>query len=96
MPPAVALSLVLLRQAALSSGGLALAALSGALASGGGYTLWYAAVPRLGATRAAAVQLAVPVLAGLGATALLGEQLTLRIAIAGAAILAGIALTLRR
>ncbi len=53
-------------------------------------------VPALGATRAAAVQLAVPVLAGLGATALLGERLTERIAISGAAILAGIALTLRR
>jgi drug/metabolite transporter (DMT)-like permease len=96
LPLALALSLVLLRQAALSPGGVALAALSGALASGGGYTLWYAAVPRLGATRAAAVQLAVPVLAGLGATAFLGEQLTVRIASAGAAILAGIALTLRR
>ena len=69
---------------------------SGALASGGGYSLWYAVVPALGATRAAAVQLAVPVLAGLGATAFLGEQLTARVALAGAAILAGIALTLRR
>jgi drug/metabolite transporter (DMT)-like permease len=42
------------------------------------------------------VQLAVPVLAGLGATAFLGERLTARIVIAGAAILAGIALTLRQ
>jgi drug/metabolite transporter (DMT)-like permease len=69
---------------------------SGALASAGGYSLWYAVVPTLGATRAATVQLAVPMLAGLGATALLGERLTARIAISGAAILAGIALTLRR
>src|SRR6266702_4077914 len=66
------------------------------LASGGGYSLWYAVVPALGATRASVVQLAVPVLAGLGATALLGERLTSRVAISGAAILVGIALALRR
>ena len=52
-------------------------------------------VPALGATRAAAVQLAVPVLAGLGATVFLGERLTGRVAVAGG-ILGGIALTLRR
>jgi drug/metabolite transporter (DMT)-like permease len=80
----------------LSAAGLALAVASGALASGGGYTLWYAVVPALGPTRAAAVQLAVPVLAGLGSTALLGERLTPRIAAAGVAILLGIGLTLRR
>jgi drug/metabolite transporter (DMT)-like permease len=68
----------------------------GALASGGGYSLWYAVLPTLGATRAAAVQLAAPVLAGLGATAFLGERLTPRIVVAGATILGGIALTLRR
>jgi drug/metabolite transporter (DMT)-like permease len=96
VPPAVALSVALVRDASATPAGLALAAASGALASGGGYSLWYAVVPELGATRAAAVQLAVPVLAGLGATAFLGERLTARIVIAGAAILAGIALTLRR
>jgi drug/metabolite transporter (DMT)-like permease len=79
-----------------SAAGLGLAAASGVLASGGGYTLWFAVVPALGPIRAAAVQLGVPVLAGLGATALLGEQLTPRIAAAGVAILLGIGLTLRR
>lgn len=91
-------ALVLARLGAVSATprGLGLAVLSGALASGGGYTLWYAAVPGLGPVRAAAVQLAVPVLAGLGATAFLGEVLTARVALAGAAILGGMALTLRR
>lgn len=96
VPFAIALSVALLRDRAASGHGILLAAASGALASGGGYSLWYAVVPALGATRAATVQLAVPMLAGLGATALLGERLTARIAISGAAILAGIALTLRR
>jgi drug/metabolite transporter (DMT)-like permease len=95
-PLALAFGAVLARDATATAAGVALAAASGAIASGGGYSLWYAVVPALGATRAAAVQLAVPVLAGLGATAFLGERLTARIAIAGAAILAGIALTLRR
>jgi drug/metabolite transporter (DMT)-like permease len=96
VPLTAALSLALARHASATATGLALAAASGALASGGGYSLWYAVVPSLGATRAAALQLAVPVLTGLGATALLGEHLTPRIAVAGTAILAGIALTLRR
>ncbi len=96
VPLAALLTVALARGSALTAPGAALAAASGALASGGGYSLWYAVVPSLGATRAAAVQLAVPVLAGLGATAFLGERLTLRVAAAAVAILAGIALTLRR
>jgi drug/metabolite transporter (DMT)-like permease len=96
VPLTAAFSVALARQGSATPAGVALAVASGALASGGGYSLWYAVVPALGATRAAAVQLAVPVLAGLGATAFLGERLTVRIGVAAAAILAGIALTLRR
>ena len=96
LPFTAAFTVALLPAASATPRGLALAAASGALASGGGYSLWYAVVPTLGATRAAAVQLAVPILAGLGATAFLGEQLTLRLAVAAAAILGGIALTLKR
>jgi drug/metabolite transporter (DMT)-like permease len=96
VPLTIGLSVALLSGRAATGHGILLAVASGALTSGGGYSLWYAVVPTLGATRAAAVQLAVPVLAGLGATALLGESLTARIVISGAAILAGIALTLRR
>lgn len=96
LPLAALFSLVLAGEAHATLAGIGLAAASGALASGVGYSLWYLVVPALGATRAAAVQLAVPVVAGLGATAFLGERLSVRVAIAGAAILAGIALTLRR
>ncbi|MGC3999441.1 MAG: DMT family transporter [Anaeromyxobacter sp.] len=95
-PVALALPFLLREPAPASAAGLGLAVASGALASGGGYALWTAAVPALVPTRAAAVQLAVPVLAGVGATAFLGEPLPARVAVAGAAILAGIALTLRR
>ena len=95
LPFTIALSVALVRDFVLTTEGALLAAASGALASGGGYSLWYAVVPTLGATRAAAVQLAVPVLAGVGATLLLGERLTAQIALSGAAILTGIALTLQ-
>jgi drug/metabolite transporter (DMT)-like permease len=78
-----------------SASGLALAVMSGAVTSGGGYVLWYAALPALGAARAASVQLAVPVLAAAAAVAILGEPLTLRLVVAGTAILAGIGLSIR-
>jgi drug/metabolite transporter (DMT)-like permease len=75
--------------------GLGLAVASGALASGVGYSLWYAALPHLSATRAAIVQLSVPVLAAAGGVLLLGETLSVRLVGAGSALLCGILLALR-
>lgn len=75
--------------------GVALAIASGALASGVGYALWYAALPRLLASQAATLQLLVPVLAALGGIVLLGERADIRLAIGGGAILAGVLLALR-
>jgi drug/metabolite transporter (DMT)-like permease len=74
--------------------GLVLAVASGALTSGVGYSLWYAALPHLTATRAAIVQLSVPVLAATGGVMLLGEHVTLRLLGAGAALLCGVLLAL--
>ena len=74
--------------------GFLLAALSGSLASGAGYAVWYAALPRLAATTAATVQLSVPVLAAAGGVLLLGERPTLRLAVASIAILGGVALAI--
>jgi drug/metabolite transporter (DMT)-like permease len=71
--------------------GIALAVLSGALTSGLGYLVWYRAVPHLTRTSAAVVQLLVPVVAALGAVALLGEAITLRLALAAALVLGGVA-----
>jgi drug/metabolite transporter (DMT)-like permease len=75
--------------------GVLLAAASGAIASGAGYSVWYAALSHLSATRAAVLQLLVPVLAAGGAVALLGETISVRLAVASAAILGGLALTIR-
>jgi drug/metabolite transporter (DMT)-like permease len=92
VPLTAALSVIALRPGHLSARGALLAAASGALASGVGYSLWYAALPAMTATRAAIVQLSVPLLAAAGAVALLGEPLTPRVALSGAAILGGVAL----
>lgn len=75
----------------LSTRGLALAVASGVLASGGGYAIWYAALRGLSATRAALVQLSAPLLAAVGGVLLLGEDVTVRLALAALAILGGIA-----
>jgi drug/metabolite transporter (DMT)-like permease len=75
--------------------GFYLATASGALASGVGYTLWYAALPSLAAWRAAVVQLTVPVATALAASVLLAEPLTPRLAVATALVAAGVGLSTR-
>jgi drug/metabolite transporter (DMT)-like permease len=74
--------------------GTVLALISGGVTSGLGYAVWYRALPRLSVMQAAVAQLSVPVIAALGAAALLGEQLGARFAVASAAVLAGVALVL--
>jgi len=78
-----------------STHGLLLAAASGAVASGLGYVIWYAALARLRAIAAASVQLSVPVIAAIGGVLLLGEQASLRLALSSLAVLGGIGLVLR-
>jgi drug/metabolite transporter (DMT)-like permease len=85
---------MLVRPATLHPAGVGYAVLSGALASGGGYAVWYAVLPRLSATRAGTIQLAVPVLAALAGAALLDERISVRLLLSGAAILGGIGLAI--
>lgn len=74
--------------------GALFAMLSGAVASGLGYAIWYTVLPSLRATQAASVQLSVPALAAIGGVVLLGERLSLRLVLCSVAILGGIALVL--
>ena len=87
---------VLLSVASLrvTSEGLILAVISGAVTSGLGYVLWYSVLPALGGTRAAVVQLLVPVIAVLGSIIFLGEALTAHLALSGLVILAGVAVAM--
>jgi drug/metabolite transporter (DMT)-like permease len=94
LPLTLALSLFMLAQSHVSALGLGLAAASGGLASGLGYSIWYAALPGLTATRAAIAQLSVPALTAAAGVVLLGEALDPRTAIAGVVILAGIGISL--
>ena len=74
--------------------GAVLAIASGALASGCGYVIWYAALRGLTGTRAATVQLSVPVIAAIGGIIFLAEDVTLRLVVASLATLGGVAIVL--
>ena len=93
-PLALLVNLVVSSSAVASGRGIALALISGAVTSALGYAIWYRALPRLSVTQAAVAQLSVPVIAAMGAAAILDERLTARFAISGAAVLAGVALAL--
>jgi drug/metabolite transporter (DMT)-like permease len=76
--------------------GVTYALMSGAIASGVGYALWYTVLPHMATTSAGLVQLSVPVLAAAAGVLLLGEALTWRLVAAAAAIVGGNALAFRR
>lgn len=94
VPLTVVVSLILLSALQLSLKGVLLACLSGGLTSGIGYVVWYAALRHLAATRAAMLQLLVPIIAALGGVLMLAEQITLRLVLAGILIMSGVGLTL--
>ena len=96
VPLAVGVSIAAATHAELSADGALLAVLSGALASGLGYVAWYAALSALSATRAASVQLAVPLLAAAGGVVFLSERITARLIVSAILILGGVALALTR
>jgi drug/metabolite transporter (DMT)-like permease len=91
--PGLAFVLLSLKSAFITPGGVWLAVASGAIASGVGYSLWYAALPALSAWRAAVVQLSVPVLTAAAATVILREMPTMRLVEAAALIFSGVLLS---
>jgi drug/metabolite transporter (DMT)-like permease len=94
IPFALALFLAFLPHLQITPAGILLAAASGAVASAMGYVVWYAALQGLSATRGAAVQLCVPVIAAAGGVLLLGEVITMRWGFSATAVLGGIGLAL--
>lgn len=95
LPLAIGLGLTVLHDSRVSAEGVLLAVMSGALTSGVGYMLWYAALRGLSVTRAAAVQLCVPILAAGGGVAFLSEEISSRLVVGAALILGGVGLALR-
>lgn len=92
VPPALIVSLLFIESLHISASGLMLALASGAITSGCGYVIWYAALPGLTAGRAAAIQLSVPVIAAFGGIVLLSEAVTPRLLLAAVATLGGVAI----
>lgn len=95
-PLALIASMVFLSQLGFSLTGVMLAVASGALASGCGYAIWYAALSGLSGTRAATVQLSVPVIAAIGGVVWLDETISIRLLLASTAVLSGVAIVLMR
>ncbi|MET0503575.1 MAG: DMT family transporter [Candidatus Binatia bacterium] len=96
VPLAVGLILSWLSTLTITPTGFLWAAVSGSITSGVGYVLWYAALPRLTATRAATVQLAPAPLTALGGVMVLSEAISLRLVISALAILGGVGLAISR
>ena len=94
VPMALALSLLARPVLSVDVEGAWYAVVSGALASGVGYALWYRALPGLRPVSAATVQLSVPVIAALGGVMFLSEAPGVRLVLASLAILGGIALVI--
>ena len=80
----------------LTTAGFTWAVISGAITSGLGYIIWYAALRGLTRTRAAVIQLMVPVIAALGGVLLLSESINLRLILSAILTLGGIALVVLR
>ena len=93
VPMVMAIFVIAFRNIQISTNGILLATLSGALASGVGYVIWYSALRGLSTTRAAILQLSVPVIAAWGGVLLLDETISTRLLIAGVLILGGIGLS---
>jgi drug/metabolite transporter (DMT)-like permease len=94
MPMALVPGVLFVSTAQVSLRGAVLAALSGAIASGIGYSVWYAALKYHTPTRAGILQLSVPVIAAIGGIILLAETASMRLLIAATLVLGGIGLTL--
>jgi len=86
--------LFVLPQLHITTTGAVLGVISGAVTSGIGYIIWYTALRGLTATRAAIIQLSVPVLAALGGVLLLSEVITPRLVVSAILTLGGITLAI--
>ena len=92
VPFIIVLAITAVNTAQYSIEGILLAVLSGGIASGIGYAIWYSALGGLSVTQAAVVQLSVPVIAALGGVIFVSETLTWRLILSSLMILGGILL----
>lgn len=89
-PFILALIIFTFKDSNLSPEGILLAVLSGAIASGVGYAVWYVAIREISVTQAAVVQLLVPIMAATGGVIFTSEIITLRLVESSALVLGGV------
>jgi drug/metabolite transporter (DMT)-like permease len=89
-PFIIVLLIFTFQDATITQEGILLAVLSGAVASGAGYAIWYIALGGLSVTQAAVVQLFVPIIAAIGGVIFASELITLRLVESSALVLGGI------
>jgi drug/metabolite transporter (DMT)-like permease len=94
IPFVILLAVLTIQSVSYSSEGVVLAILSGAITSGLGYTIWYMVLGNLSSTKAAVIQLSVPVIAAVGGVIFVSETITLRLIISAVIVLGGILLVL--
>lgn len=94
VPMVIAASLPFLAQIHTSPRGILLAVLSGAITSGIGYAVWYAALKFHTATRAAILQLSVPILTAFIGVVFLSEIVSMRLLWTAVLIVGGIGLAI--
>ena len=90
IPFVTILAVLAIKQVHYSPTGILYAVLSGAIASGIGYAIWYRALTGLTTTQAAVVQLLVPVIAAFGGVVFVSEAVTLRLIVSAILVLGGI------
>jgi drug/metabolite transporter (DMT)-like permease len=94
VPLGIMLSAFMINALSVEPRGAMLAAASGAVTSGLGYVVWYAALTRLTGVRAAIVQLPVPILSASAGVVFLHEQVSFRLVASAVLVLGGIAVAL--
>lgn len=94
LPLLFALLIVGFNSVVLSPYGVTMAILSGAITSGLGYAVWYAALPNLTTIQAGVIQLFVPIIAAVGGVLFANEVISVRLSIAAMLVLGGITLVI--
>ncbi len=89
-PFVIIMILFMSKNVSLSTNGALLAVLSGGVASGIGYTVWYSVLNKISITQSAVIQLLVPIIAALGGAVLLMEVITLHLLFSSALVLGGV------
>lgn len=96
IPWVLLLNLIIFQPKYWTYEGIILAVISGAVTSGVGYAIWYAALPKLTSMKAAVLQLLVPIIAALGGWILVAEPISSRWLVSAALVLGGVFWVIKR